>query len=784
MSEDLLVNLFQELGLDEKKAKETAKNKKLSQQLVFVLENSGCSEEERGSKGALLYNLASTRTNKTSEDHLSFIAKQIAQGAISTDIQVQEALKYTASLSSPFSEEEFKKASGVGIQVSAEEISSVVSSVVSQNKESILEERYATNQGLLMRQIRSFNSNMKWASGKTIKDNLDRELEGLLGPKSEEDKLIKSKRVTIANPSPHINVDVDGESRRVFEGEVLKLHKPGENPQISEEIRQQHLRATGGMYITRFPPEPNGFLHIGHAKAMNFSFRFAELHKGITYLRYDDTNPEAEKQIYYDAIKDAVEWMGFNPHHVTAASDYFQQLYEYAIILIKKGFAYVCHQTQEEIHASRGGDAKGPRTPSPWRDRPIEENLRLFDDMKNGKFKEGEATLRLKMDISNPNPFMWDLIAYRILYTPHCRTGTQWCIYPMYDFTHCLCDSIENITHSLCTTEFISAREAYYWVCDHVEVYKPVQWEYGRLRLNNTVLSKRKLTKLVQDGIVRGWDDPRIYTLAAVRRRGFPPKAINRFVERLGITTAFSVVDVRLLESTVRDELNETAPRRMAILDPLCVIIENLPSEHLQMISLPDFSEQTNNSQQSSANDQKQVPFTRRIYIDRSDFEPSSDDENFYRLTPKQPVGLYKVGVIEYLRSEKDSSGKVSTIYAKLLQNTDNESFKPKTFIQWVADSPSHRSPVHCQVRMYHPLFKSSNPENVPGGFLADINPNSLEVLPNAMADCRLLTAKVEDKFQFQRIGYFCVDPDSDIKTHNYVFNLTVSLREDSSKTH
>lgn len=769
-----LVELFSELGLNEKKAQETIKNKKLSEQLVLAIESSGCSLSERREKGTLLYNLASTCNNKACESYLPYISQQIGSGNIISDVQLQEAIKYISKITAykPFSESDFKEACGIGISVPHTHIHQVVTFVVKECESNILKERYSTNQGVLMRKIREKDPSMKWAEGRIVKQELDMALECLLGAKTEQDKLLKAKRAPVASISIPVTTSLESheEAFRKFEGEVLKFHKPGENPQINEEIRLKHLKETSGKYITRFPPEPNGFLHIGHAKAMNFNFRFAELHQGITYLRYDDTNPEAEKPIYYQSIKDAVEWMGFKSYKITAASDYFQQLYEYAVILIKKGFAYVCHQTSEEIHASRGGDTKGPRTISPWRNRSIEENLCLFEDMKNGKFKEGEATLRLKMDMENPNPFMWDLVAYRVLYTPHCRTGNQWCIYPMYDFTHCLCDSIENITHSLCTTEFIAAREAYYWVCDHVEVYKAVQWEYGRLCITNTVLSKRKLTKLVQEGIVNGWDDPRIYTLAAVRRRGFPPKAINKFVERLGITTSMSVIDVRLLESVVREELNETAPRRMALLDPVMVIIDNLKEDHLEMIQLYDFVDKGS---------QTRVPFTRKIWIDRNDFSADTNDENFYRLTMNQPVGLYKACIIECVNYET-KDGKVSLIHARMLPNG---TVKPKTFIQWIAESPNHSSPIHCEVRIYHPLFKSVNPDAVPEGFMSDIRHDSLEILKNSIVDCRLSDAKVEERFQFQRIGYFCVDPDTN-SGNQLVFNLTVSLKEDSSKTY
>lgn len=343
----------------------------------------------------------------------------------------------------------------------------------------------------------------------------------------------------------------------------------------------------------------------------------------------------------------------------------------------------------------------------------------------------------------------------------------------MYDFTHCLCDSIENITHSMCTTEFINAREAYYWVCDNVGVYKPVQWEYGRLNITNTVLSKRKLTKLVEAGVISSWDDPRVYTLAALRRRGFTPRAINNFVEELGVTTAYSVVDVKKLENHVRDDLNKITLRRMAILDPISLKITNIADDHVELLSLP-------NDPRDPSKGDSTLPLTSHLYIDRSDFSPATtDDPNYFRLTPNQPVGIYRVGVFTCTRFEQDAEGRVTVVEGTI--DRSEAAPKPKTFITWLPHSDQHHSPLKAEIRMYAPLFKSRNPESVPGGFMNDINPDSLTVIPEAYVDPRLADAKVEDKFQFQRVGYFCVDPDTtDAKL---VFNLTVSIKEDPAKS-
>lgn len=652
--------------------------------------------------------------------------------------------------------------------VSAEQINAGVDAVITKHKDTLLAERYAFNTGPLLREVKE-QAEVRWAPSKEIKTVLDAAVLALLGPKTAEDLAVpkkKAKAPATAAATPSLTPS----DKRVFEGEVLRFHKPGENPQIRPQLMEAHLRATGGKVVTRFPPEPNGFLHIGHAKAMNLNFKYAQTNDGICYLRFDDTNPESEEPHYYEAIRENVAWLGFKPYKETAASDYFQQLYEIALKLIQEGYAYVCHMTPEEIQTSRGGaDQKGPRFDSPWRSRSVEENLKEFERMRLGEYKEGEACLRLKQDMQSPNPRMWDLVAYRVLFAPHCRTGRQWNIYPMYDFTHCLCDSFENITHSLCTTEFISAREAYYWVCDRAEVYKPVQWEYSRLAITNTVLSKRRLTKLVEFGHVKSWDDPRLYTLAALRRRGFTPAAINKFAEDLGITTAYTIVDVRRLEACVRDDLNMITHRRMAVLEPLLVELVNVPEGTEEDIVLP-------NDPRDPAKGEASVPFTRSLFIEAGDYRSEPADANYFRLTPDQPVGLWKLGILTWEGEERDAAGKLVKIRAKLDRSAEAKA--PKTWIHWVS-ATSPRT-LTAEIRWYSALFKSANPDGAPGGYLNDIAPDSLRVITGAKVDARLAGAKPEDKFQFQRVGYFCMDKDS--KPGAPVFNLTVTIKEDPNK--
>ncbi|KAL8822995.1 MAG: hypothetical protein Q9191_006283 [Dirinaria sp. TL-2023a] len=547
--------------------------------------------------------------------------------------------------------------------------------------------------------------------------------------------------------------------------------------------------------VTRFPPEPNGYLHIGHSKAITINFGFAKYYDGVCYLRFDDTNPEAEEERYFTAIQEIVEWLGFKPFKVTYSSDNFDQLYELAESLIKRDGAYVCHCSDAEIKLQKGGENHGPRYACPHRDRPSDESLDEFRAMRDGKYKPREAFLRMKQDLQDGNPQMWDLAAYRILEKPHHRTGNKWRIYPTYDFTHCLCDSFEDISHSLCTTEFQLSRVSYEWLCDAVEIYKPMQREYGRLNVSGTVLSKRKIAKLVNDGIVRGWDDPRLYTLIALRRRGIPPGAILSFVNELGVSTALTNIQIVRFEQTVRRYLEQTVPRLMLVLDPITVIIDDLAEDYVEEVEVPFGKD--------PAIGAHKVPFTRTVYIDRSDFR-EADSKDFFRLAPGKSVGLLKVPYpIKATSFEKDeTSGKVTIVHATYEKPEEGAPFKkPKTYIQWVAASPKHRSPIEAEVRVFNPLFKSENPDAVDGGFMNDINPNSEEIYHHAMIETGFNEIRnrapwpeeageknVASKdagfesvrFQGMRVAYFTMDKDSTDK--KLVLNRIVGLKEDAGK--
>ncbi|XP_072223900.1 glutamine--tRNA ligase isoform X2 [Leuresthes tenuis] len=692
------LTLFTSIGLSEQKAKETLKNEALSAALKDAISQAQCVHGESGvdkAMGTLLYSMAS-RLKDTKR--LAFLTDSIVLRKICTELQLAAALDFVKSHHhDPISQKEFDEACGVGVVITPEQIEDAVESVVKKHKDQLLKERYRFNMGLLMGEARSA---LKWADGKVIKNEVDMQVLHLLGPKTEADLEKKPKPqkakgaetdVKAKKEEAAVNGDVlSGEGKSLMEqlrGESLKFHKPGENYKTegyvvlpnTMNLLKKHLEITGGQIRTRFPPEPNGILHIGHAKAINFNFGYAKANKGICFLRYDDTNPEKEEEKYFTAIRDMVEWLGYEPYAVTHASDNFQKLYELALDLIRRGHAYVCHQKGEEL--------KGHNVPpSPWRDRPAEESLVLFERMKKGVFAEGEATLRMRMVMEDGK---MDPVAYRIKYTPHHRTGDKWCIYPTYDYTHCLCDSIEHITHSLCTKEFQARRSSYYWLCNALDVYCPVQWEYGRLNLTYTVVSKRKIIKLVETGVVKDWDDPRLFTLTALRRRGFPAEAINNFCARVGVTVSQTTTEPHMLESCVRDVLNDSAPRAMAVLEPLKVTITNLSESAQSDVRVPDFPA-------SEAKGSHTVPFTRTIFIEQADFREVME-KGYKRLTPEQPVGLRHAGyVISVQKVIKNSQGEVVELEVTCCSSEAAE--KPKAFIHWVSQ------PLVCEVRLYERL--------------------------------------------------------------------------------
>ncbi len=538
---------------------------------------------------------------------------------------------------------------------------------------------------------------------------------------------------------------------------------------IAEDVR---LGKNGGRVITRFPPEPNGYLHIGHAKSICLNFGVAQEFNGVCHMRFDDTNPEKEDKEYVEAILEDVRWLGYDwGDKLFFASDYFDQLYGFAVELIRRGKAYVCHLSTEEIRQYRGTLTE-PGRESPYRNRSIEENLRLFEDMRQGKFREGECVLRAKIDMASPNLNLRDPVLYRIKHVPHHRTGTKWCIYPMYDFAHALSDMIEGITHSLCTLEFEDHRPLYDWILDTLETpHHPQQIEFARLNLSYTVLSKRKLVELVEGGYVRGWDDPRLPTLAGMRRRGVPPEAIREFCRRIGVAKRDSVVDIALLEHCIREDLNRRAARFMGVLRPLKVVIENYPPD------LVEEMEAINNPEDPSAGT-RQVPFSRELWIEADDFR-ENPPKKFFRLAPGREVRLrygYLITCRDVVRNRNGEVVELRCTYDPATRGGDTpDGRKVKATLHWV--SVAHAIPA--EVRLYDRLFTVENPTAEKEGvdYKSFLNPHSLEVVANAWMEPNLGRVKPGERFQLERLGYFCVDPDSE-PMGKLVLNRTVTLKD------
>ena len=526
-----------------------------------------------------------------------------------------------------------------------------------------------------------------------------------------------------------------------------------------------------GRVHTRFPPEPNGYLHIGHAKSICLNFGLANKYNGKTNLRFDDTNPVTEETEYVESIKADIKWLGYQWANELYASDYFEQLHDFAVALIKKGLAYVDDLSAAEIAALKGTPTE-PGKNSPHRNRSVEENLQLFAEMRAGKYPDGAKVLRAKVDMAHVNMHMRDPLMYRIKHAHHHRTGDTWCIYPMYDFAHGQSDSIEKITHSICTLEFIPHRELYNWFIEQLNIFPSRQYEFARLNLSYTVMSKRKLLQLVNEGHVTGWDDPRMPTLSAYRRRGYTPSSIRTFAERVGVAKRDNLIEIGLLEFCIREELNKTANRVMAVLDPVKLVITNYPEGQTEELPAENNPEDPNSGHHN-------LTFSNTLYIEREDFmeEPP---KKFFRLGPGLMVRLKHAYIVKCERFEKDANGKVSTIFCSYIpeskSGSDTSGINVKGTIHWV--SAAHAATA--EVRLYDRLFSVENPAAEEGDFKSFINPASLEVIPQAYIEPFLLDAKVGDKFQFLRKGYFCVDPDS--TPGKLVFNRTVTLKDTWAK--
>lgn len=530
---------------------------------------------------------------------------------------------------------------------------------------------------------------------------------------------------------------------------------------ISNDLKEGKYKSI----LTRFPPEPNGFLHMGHAASICLNFGVAEKFGGKTNLRFDDTNPITEDTIFVDSIKEDVQWLGFKWENIFYASDYFEQLYQFAIQLIQQGDAYVCDLSAEEM-AKQKGSLTEPGQNSPYRNRSADENLALFEQMRAGKFKEGEKTLRAKIDMASPNMIMRDPLLYRIKFAHHHRTGDKWCIYPMYDFAHGQSDSIENITHSICTLEFVPHHELYDWCIQKLNIYPSHQYEFARLNVNYTVMSKRKLKQLVTENLVNGWDDPRMPTISGMRRRGITPNAIKTFVQKAGIAKREKVNEFSLLEFCVREDLNKIALRRMVVLDPIKVIIDNLDTEIEVEIE--------NNPEDENGGNRKLL-FTKEIYIEQEDFM-ENPPKKFFRMSVGQHVRLKGAFIVQCTSIDKDAEGNITQIHCAYLPNSksgnDTSGVKPQGTLHWV--SCQYAIPV--EIREYDRLFKVENPDSEEGDFKDYINENSLKIYSDAFAEPALKEAALHDHFQFLRKGYFYLDKDA--SDEKIIFNKTVGLKD------
>ena len=541
-----------------------------------------------------------------------------------------------------------------------------------------------------------------------------------------------------------------------------------------EEIIEEDIKNAkhGGRVLTRFPPEPNGYLHIGHAKSICLNFTLAQKYGGQTNLRFDDTNPVTEETEYVESIKKDIEWLGFKWAQELYTSDYFDQLYDFAVALIKKGLAYVDDSTAEEIAAGKGTPTE-PGKASVYRERTVAENLQLFEEMKAGEYPDGAKVLRAKIDLASPNMHLRDPLMYRIKHAHHHRTGDKWCIYPMYDFAHGQSDAIEKITHSICTLEFIPHRPLYDWFIEQLEIFPTKQYEFARLNINYAVMSKRKLLQLVNEKYVNGWDDPRMFTISGLRRRGYTPASIRNFCDRIGVAKRENLIEMSLLEFCIREDLNKTAWRRMTVLDPVKLIITNYPDGQEELLH------GENNPEVEGGEGSRSIPFSKELWIEREDFMEEAP-KKFFRLAPGLMVRLKHAYIIQCNDFVKDASGKVTEIHCTYIPESksgnDTSGINVKGTIHWV--SVPHAKTA--EIRLYDRLFRVEDPSSEEGDFKDYINPDSLQIIQNAYIEPDLETAKAGKGYQFIRKGYFTLDPDT--TQQHLVFNRTVTLKDNWAK--
>uniref|UniRef100_A0A6A7G2A4 glutamine--tRNA ligase n=3 Tax=Hirondellea gigas TaxID=1518452 RepID=A0A6A7G2A4_9CRUS len=802
-TDEELLSRFSSIGLNPKTTKSILKNRKVADKLAIVIEEANVSKCDKA-VGNLLYDVATKLEDSgLGLSHRSFLCKYVGNLKITSVPQLNAALKYLHE-KSEMNTADFEETCGVGVVVTDDQILETVLSIISGHKNELTEQKWEIFPELQGSMLASLRTQLPWADGKARMRIFNSEIESLIGPRPKKGNSKKKNKPDKSKQKKSKKGEEKEEETVTIEKYLLGRMLP--DAMNTKEIYAKHLKRTKGTFYTRFPPEPNGFLHIGHAKSINFNFGLAKRKDGKTYLRYDDTNPIVEKGVYIDSIRENVTWLGFTPFKVTFSSDYFQELYELAVQMIKSGDAYVCHETAVQIKHSRDYRRKHKKSlPSPYRNRSVEENLELFERMKAGKYAAGAATLRMKGDLDHDNPNMWDPVAYRIIFAAHPHVGDRWCIYPSYDYTHCIVDSLEDVSASCCTLEFENRRESYFWLLDVLKIYKPVVWEFSRLNLEYTVLSKRRLIRLVEDHHVSGWDDPRLFTINGVRRRGIPAKAINNFCEKIGVSRSNNYISPKVLNHCARELLDPTSIRGMCVLDPLKITLENYPEgkvEEIECLNVP----------QNSDLGVHRDPFSRIVYIERSDFR-LVDSKSFYGLAPGKEVRLKYAYNMKCERVIQDESGNVSELICSVDFNNTNTI--KHGHLHWVAQPNPGQDPPKVELRLYELLFKSKRPgrintddskaadDTVPDNgedeendaedtsetpkWLLDLNDNSLSVV-NAFASRSVVDRAAswidlpawECAFQFERVGYFCKDPDS--TPEHLVFNRTLALRESKDK--
>lgn len=757
--------LFLAIGLKPNTVKSTLANPKVTATLAEVLKHvnvTKCDEK----KGALLYRVA-TAVPESIEKRRNTLAEYVATGKIASAAQFDLAITYLKGHlgDKEIDFKDFDTKIGVGVTVTEKDVSDAVDALLKEHAEELKTQRYTVDLGAYLRKLRE---KLPFAEGGVLTKTFNDKIAATLGPQTEEDKKMKEGKKKKdeehkkEEKAAHAGQEDDEEDKDDGDFVKKKLSELIARDLASAinppEVLKKHLEFTGGKVMTRFPPEPNGYLHIGHAKAMRFSFRVAQEYEGHTYLRYDDTNPEKETTEYIVNIEKNVRWLGYEPWKITHASDHFQTLYNCAVELIKKDKAFICHQSGDEMHEFRRAGRE-----SPFRNRPIEDSLRIFDEMRRGLWEEGSACLRLKIDMNHKNTTMRDPVAYRIKFVPHPHVGDKWCIYPIYDFTHCINDSLENITHSLCTLEFEIRRDLYYWTLEQLGLFRPFVWEFSRLNISNTVLSKRKLHKLVFENKVKGWDDPRIMTLNGLRRRGYTAAAINEFCDLVSVTRRGNenMISLNLLEFCCRQDLDHKARRTMVVLEPVKIVFKNVEDSFEHKSSSPYFPKDPT----KGGND---IHLYKEVYVDKSDVK-LHDVEGFYGIAPGKVVGLKYAFNFKVLEVQADAKGEPNLVVAELLK--DQKTPKPKTYLHWVSVKES----MPCEVRLYDVLFTAHNPNEIENWFEA-VNPDSLIVKPNAVMNKYLSKVAVEDHYQFERIGFFVVDQDSKPASNYFVWNRTVTL--------